>query len=37
MVNTENTEFSYVEVWFTDQSSKVLEIEDNVNRALIIG
>ena len=37
MVNTENTEFSYVKVWFTDQSSKVLEIEDNVNRALIIG
>ena len=37
MRNTVNTEFSYVEVWFTDQSSKALEIEDNVNLTLIIG
>ena len=37
MMNTINTEFSSVEVWFTDQSSKALEIEDNVNRTLIIG
>ena len=37
MMNTVNTEFSSVEVWFTDQSSKVLEIEDNVNLTLIIG
>ena len=37
MMNTVNTEFSYVEVWFTDQSSKTLEIEDNVNLTLIIG
>ena len=37
MINTVNTEFSFVEVWFTDQSSKVLEIKDNVNLALIIG
>ena len=37
MMNTVNTEFSYVEVWFTDQASKVLEIEDNVNLILIIG
>ena len=29
MMNTINTEFSSVEVWFTDQSSKSLEIEDN--------
>ena len=36
-MNTVNTEFSYVEVWFTDQSSKILEIEDNVNLTLIIG
>ena len=34
MMNTVNTEFSYVEVWFTDQSSKALEI---VNLTLIIG
>ena len=31
MMNTINTEFSSVEVWFTDQSSKSLEIEGNVN------
>ena len=31
MMNTVDTEFSFVEVWFTDQSSKALEIEDNVN------
>ena len=37
MMNTVNTEFSFVEVWFTDQISKVLEIEDNVNFTLIIG
>ena len=37
MMNTVNTEFFLVEVWFTDQASKALEIEDNVNLALIIG
>ena len=37
MMNTVNTEFSFVEVWFTNQASKVLEIEDNVNLTLIIG
>ena len=37
MMNTINTEFSSVEVWFTDQSSKALEIEDNVNLTFIIG
>ena len=37
MMNTVNTEFSYVEFWFTDQASKALEIEDNVNLTLIIG
>ena len=37
MMNTVNTEFSYGEVWFTDQSSKALEIEDNINLTLIIG
>ena len=37
MMNTVNTEFSSVEVWFTDQVSKALEIEDNVNLTLIIG
>ena len=37
MVNTVNTEFSYADVWFTDQTSKALEIEDNVNLTLITG
>ena len=37
MMNTVNTEFSFVEIWFTDQISKILEIEDNVNLTLIIG
>ena len=37
MMNTVNTEFSFVEVWFTDQTSKALETEDNVNLTLIIG
>ena len=32
MMNTINSEFSFIEVWFTDQSSKPLEIEDNVNQ-----
>ena len=35
-MNTVNTEFSSVEVWTTDQSSKTLEIEDNVILTLII-
>ena len=35
-MNMLNTEFSYVEVWFTNQNSKALEIEDNVNLTLII-
>ena len=37
MMNTVNTEFSSVEVWFADQASKALEIEENVNLTLIIG
>ena len=36
MLNTVNTEFSSIEVWFTAQNSKPLEIEDNVNIAIII-
>ena len=34
---TMNTEFSEIEIWFTDQNNNALEIEDNVNIALIIG
>ena len=37
MMNTVNTEFSFVEVWFTDQTSEALEIEDNVNLTIIMG
>ena len=36
-MNTVNTEYASVEVWFTDQASKALQIEDNVNLTLIIG
>ena len=36
-MNTVNTEFSFVEVWLTDQTSNALEIEDNVNLRLILG
>ena len=35
-MNTGNTEFFSVEVWFTDQLSKALEIEDNVSLTLIV-
>ena len=37
IMNTVNTAFSSLEVWFTDQASKALEIADNVNLTLIIG
>ena len=37
MMNTVNTEFYQIEVWFTDQFSKPLEIEDNFKLTLIIG
>ena len=37
MLNTTNTEFSTIKVWFTDQNSKPLEIEDSVNMTPIIG
>ena len=36
-MNIVNTEFSFVEVWFTNQASKVLEIEDNFSLTLVIG
>ena len=31
-----NTDFSEIEIWFTDQNNNALEIEDNVNKSLII-
>ena len=37
MLKTINVEFSFIEIWFTDQNNRPLEIEDNVNVTLIIG
>ena len=37
MLKTVNTEFSFVQVWFTDQYNRPLEIKDNVNITMIIG
>ena len=36
MLNTINTEFLFIDVWFTDQNIKPLEIEDNVNMTFVI-
>ena len=35
-LKTVNTEFSEIEIWFTDQKNSALEIEDNVNISLIM-
>ena len=35
-LKTMNTDFSEIEIWFTDQNNNYLEIEDNVNISLII-
>ena len=37
MLKTVNIEFSVIEIWFTDQDNRPLEIEDSVNISLIIG
>ena len=31
-----DSEFSYIDLWFTDQNSKPLEIEDKINITLVI-
>ena len=36
-VKTTNKEFPFIEVWFTEQSNRPLEIENNVNITLSIG
>ena len=36
MLKTTNTEFSFNEIWSTNQHNRPLEIEDNVNITLII-
>ena len=35
-LKTMNTDFSEIEIWFTDQNNNALEIEENVNISLII-
>ena len=35
-LKTMNTDFSEIEIWFTDQNNNALEIEDNVNISLIV-
>ena len=37
MLKTVNAEFSFIEIWFTDQDNKPLETEDSVNISSIIG
>ena len=37
MLKTTNTEFQSIELWFTNQNNRPLEIEDSVNITLIIG
>ena len=35
-LKTFDSEFSYIEAWFTDQNFNPLEIEDKINMALVI-
>ena len=37
MLKTSQAELSFIEIWFTDQNNRTLEIEDNVNITLIVG
>ena len=37
MLKTINAEFSFIEIWFTDQNNRPLEIEDHLNITLMIG
>ena len=34
---TANAEFSFIEIWFTDQNNRPIDIEYNVNITFIIG
>ena len=36
MLNTTNTKFLFVELWFTNQNWEEIEIENNVNMTLIM-
>ena len=35
-LKTFNSEYSEIKVWFTDQNSKPLEIEDRINLTMVI-
>ena len=35
-LKTFNSEYNEVEVWFTDQNSNLLEIEDRINLSMVI-
>ena len=35
-LKTFNSEFSYIEVWFTDQNSQQLKIKNGINLTLVI-
>ena len=35
-LNTFDSEFSYIEVWFNNQNSKSLEMEDKIKITLVI-
>ena len=35
-LRTFNSEFQEIKIWFTDQTSKPLEVEDKINLTLII-
>ena len=36
-ITPHSPEFSFIEIWFTDQNNRPLEIEHHVNITLIIG
>ena len=36
LLKTFNSEFQEIKVWFTDQTSKPLEVEDKINLTVII-
>ena len=37
LLKTTNVQFSFIEIWFTDQNNRSLETKDNANITLIIG
>ena len=37
MLKNTNSEFPFIQLWFTDQTNRSIEIEDSVNITVIIG